>query len=336
MMLNTKKSGIIYMMAFMLSISLVLFYGNGLAQDTHGNETAEEHAAHAGTDVHEDHGEEEGHEEPVVSLTPAEIEEFGLMLAIAGPGVLYTEIEVPGEVVANNDRLAHIAPRFPGVVTEVRKTIGDPVARGEILAVVESNEGLTPYHIKSLLNGTVIDKHITIGEVKSGDEPAFVIADLGTVWVNLSIYQMNLAGVKVGMTANLSFGEGIPHAEGVISYISPIIDRHTRTATARVVLPNPEGLLRPGLFVVGRIKTAVIDIPLLVPLTAVQTFENESVIFIQTDEGFEIRHITTGRSNQSFIEITGGLPAGETFVADGGFVLKAELGKGEFGHDHAH
>ena len=164
MMLNTKKSGIIYMMACMLSISLVLFYGNGLAQNAHGNETAEEHAkhagadhselhgnetaeehaAHAGADTHEGHGEVEGHEEPVVSLTPAEIEEFGLMLAIAGPGVLSTEIEVPGEVVANNDRLAHIAPRFPGVVTEVRKTIGDPVTRGEILAVVENtiNEAL--------------------------------------------------------------------------------------------------------------------------------------------------------------------------------------------------
>ncbi|MCP4570140.1 MAG: hypothetical protein GY841_21380, partial [FCB group bacterium] len=96
------------MMAFMLSISLVLFYGNGLTQDAHENETAEEHAKHAEADqseshenetaaehaeadVHDDHGEEEGHEEPVVSLTPAEIEEFGLTLAIAGPGVLYTE-----------------------------------------------------------------------------------------------------------------------------------------------------------------------------------------------------------------------------------------------------
>jgi cobalt-zinc-cadmium efflux system membrane fusion protein len=110
--------------------------------------------------------EEVGHED-IVQLSKAEMTEFGIKTAIVASGTLHLEIIVPGEIAVNYDRLAHIAPRFPGVVIQVNKHLGDKVHKGDVLAIIESNEGLVPYEVQSLLDGTIIEKHITIGEVRS-------------------------------------------------------------------------------------------------------------------------------------------------------------------------
>jgi cobalt-zinc-cadmium efflux system membrane fusion protein len=221
-------------------------------------------------------------------------------------------------------------------VKEVRKHIGDYVRTGEVLAVIESNEGLVPYQMKSFINGTVIEKHMTLGEVHSEDVDAFVIADLDTVWINLSIYQMHLPKVAVGQKVVISAGEGVPDAKGVISYISPSLDEHTRTATARVVLPNRGGRWRPGLFVEGRITVEETEAALLVPKSALQTMEGRTVVFVEAQESFKAQPVEIGRTNDTSAEVLSGLEPGQEYVSKGGFVLKAELLKGAFGDEHCH
>lgn len=288
-------------------------------------------------DDHKDHEEDgsDGHED-VVQLTPAELAEFGIELSTAGSGTLRIGITVPGEIVVNYDKLAHIAPRFPGVVKKVNKHLGDRVRTGDVLAIIESNEGLVPYEIKSLLDGIVIEKHITIGEVRSDDEPAFVIADLDTVWVNLSIYQMHLPYVRVGQQVTISSGQEFADARGVISYLSPIVDEHTRTATARVVLANHGGNWRPGLFVEGRIVANEEQVSLLVPKSSLQKFEGNDVIFVSTPDGLTPVPVRIGRINHSSAEILSGLVAGQQYVSRGGFTLKAELEKSSLSGGHNH
>jgi len=90
-----------------------------------------------------DHGESESHEhegEHVVELSAEQIAELGIEVAVAGGGQLRRTVSLPGQIAVNADRLAHIVTRVAGVATEVRKTLGDTVAQGEILAVVESRE----------------------------------------------------------------------------------------------------------------------------------------------------------------------------------------------------
>ncbi|MEE9585498.1 MAG: efflux RND transporter periplasmic adaptor subunit, partial [Nitrososphaerales archaeon] len=264
-----------------------------LAEDEHDHGITEQHDnnedQHGEGDLEHDDHETGGHDEhkEFVRLSEAEMEEFGVEIAVAGPGTLHIEFTVPGEVAVNYDRLAHIAPRFPGVVLQVNKHLGDEVKKGDVLAVIESNEGLVPYEVRSLLDGTVIEKHITIGEVRSEESAAFVIADLSDVWVNLSIYQMHLPYVRVGQKVVISAGQELPSATGRISYLSPIIDEHTRTATARVVLENSERQWRPGLFVEGRIVADEEPVSLVVPKSSLQKIENNDVIFVITPEGFK-------------------------------------------------
>lgn len=75
---------------------------------------------------------------------------------------------------------------------------------------------------------------------------------------------------------------------------------------------------------------------LVVPKSALQTFEGKTVVFVRTDEGFEPKPVELGRQNGTTVEILSGLTAGQTYAAEGSFTLKAQLSKGAFGDGHNH
>jgi membrane fusion protein, heavy metal efflux system len=299
----------------------------------HGSHDAPPAPLAAGDHDDHDHG---AHVERVV-LGEAERAEFGIEMATAGPDTIETYLTVPGEVRANADRLAHIVPRFSGIVTEVRVHQGDHVAKGQVLAVVESDESLAPFEVRTLIGGTVIEKHITLGEAVSRDHDAFVIADLSTVWVDLTVYQRDLARVREGQPVRVFVGHDTASGEARIDYVTPIVDETTRTATARLEIRNADGHWRPGMFVRGRILLDRTAAPVAVPRTALHTYEGGTVVFVETPDGFEPRSVRTGRAGRDVVEITEGLSAGETYARSGGFTLKAELGRESLGHaGHAH
>jgi cobalt-zinc-cadmium efflux system membrane fusion protein len=194
----------------------------------------------------------------------------------------------------------------------------------------------TRYEVVAPFNGTVIDKHITLGEVLKEDAAAFVVADLTTVWINLNVYQKDLPLIQKGQKAIISAGFGIPDAEGAIRYVAPIIKEETRTTLARVILPNPEGLWRPGTFVTAKVAVDASTAPIVIPKSALQNMDEKPVIFVQDEDGFETRAVTTGRATEDVVEIISGLSNGDRYVSKGSFTLKAQLSKGAFGHGHAH
>jgi membrane fusion protein, heavy metal efflux system len=288
----------------------------------------------------EEHSEEASHEEEghgeVVKLSDAELKEFDIKLSTAGPGFLKTDVSLPGEVIIPPDNIAHIHPRFAGIVKKVYKHIGDKVNKGDVLAVLESNESLADYKIKSLIDGTVIEKHFSLGEVVEGTNHGFVVADLSHVWVILNLYQKDLPYVKIGQKVNISAGKDMPETVAKINYISPVVDEETRTAAARVVINNTKGLWKPGLFVTGDISTSEKKVDVIVPKTALEMLDGKAVVFIKDEDGFEPQEVTIGESNHESVEILEGLKAGDVYVSKGGFTLKSELQKGEMGEGHGH
>jgi cobalt-zinc-cadmium efflux system membrane fusion protein len=281
-----------------------------------------------------DHAADEEATRAIV-LSVAERQEFGLVTAVAGPAMIEAHVEVPGEVRPNADRLAHIVPRFSGIVTQVHANLGDHVRKGQVLATIESDESLTPFPLETLISGTVIQKHITLGEAVSRDRDTYVIADLSNVWIDLTVYQRDLDRIHIGQTVHIHVGHAHA-ASGTISYVTPIVHEATRTATARVVLDNDDGRWRPGMFVTGDVVLERVDVAVAVPRTAIHNLDGESVVFIETDDGFEPQHVRLGRSDESNVEIVDGLSAGQHYVTQGGFTLKAELGKDSLGSGHAH
>ena len=200
----------------------------------------------------------------------------------------------------------------------------------------EDDERFTRYEIRAPFTGTIIYKHITQGELLREDSEAFIVADLRSVWVLLTAYQKDLPFLRTGQAVHIQGSQGGPSTTGTVDYISPIINETLRTATVRVVLPNPEGRWRPGSFVTATIDVEGIDIPILVPGSAVQMFEDHAVVFIETDGGFAPQPVQIGRANPTHTEIVAGLEPGQPYVSRGAFVLKAQLEKGAFSEGHAH
>jgi len=314
-----------YPMFAFSAIALLLAAGCGTLEKN----TAEKIINH--TPVKE-HGETDVHN-PVVKLSEKELKEFDIKIESAAPGKLETHVTLSGDIIIPPDNIAHIHPRFSGIVKHVYKNIGDHVKKNEILAVIESNESLTNYNILSLINGTVVDMHLTQGEVVNDGQHGFTIAHLTKVWAYLKVYQKDLPHVQKGGKVRIAAGEDMPVVETVIDYISPVMDETTRTATARVVIDNRSKLWKPGLFVNGEVTTSSRQVKIRIPKTAIEEMNGEKIVFVKKAGGFRPRPISIGKENAFNVEIVSGLKKGELYVSKGGFTLKAQIQKSEFDDD---
>jgi len=194
----------------------------------------------------------------------------------------------------------------------------------------------TRYEIIAPFDGVVVAKHITLGEYLNDDAEVFSVADLRSVWVMLTVYQKDLPYIKMAQPVRVTAREGAQQGLGAISYISPVIDEETRTATARVVLRNADGRWRPGLFVNGAVETQKLRAPVLIAKTALQRVEDRLSVFVLDEDGFEPHPVTLGRANETHVEVVAGLAPGQRYVTQGAFTLKAQLEKATFGDGHAH
>ena len=290
--------------------------------------------AEAPAAAHHDDGGSAGLAEGRVELTQESRVASGIEVAVAGPRLIRVTLDLPGEVVPNADRLAHIVPRFPGIARAVKKGLGDYVREDEVLAVIEGNQSLSTYEVHSLISGTIIEKHLTLGEFVRDDQDIYVVADLSSVWVNVAIYARDVSRVRPGQSVLITtVGEG-PSAEGAIGYIGPVVGEATRAATARVEIPNRSRSWRPGTFVTARIVVAESRAAVTVPEAAVQRVEGRECVFVEDGDGFLAHPVTIGATDGEWNEILTGLEAGERFVVRGGFILKSELQKSEAGHAH--
>jgi cobalt-zinc-cadmium efflux system membrane fusion protein len=268
------------------------------------------------------------------TMTAEAVKTSGIVIESAGPAKIKTVIRVNGRVQPNEDHMTHVIPRYPGIVKKITKRLGEPVAKDEVVAVVESNESLQPYEVKSSLAGTVIGKDVRQGEFVKEGEVIYTVADLGTVWVDLNVNRKDFARLKVGESVTIFAGDGLTNATGTVSYISPFGAEDTQTMLARVELPNPLGAWRPGLFVTGEIVVEEAEVPLAVKTSALQTFRDWDVVFMQDGSMFEIAILELGRRDGEWAEVVSGLSAGQKYASEHSFIIKADILKSGASHDH--
>jgi len=339
-----------------------------------------------------------------INMPSEEIAKYDIGVATAGPGQLAIKTILPGEIAINTDKMAHIVPRVPGMVREVKVKLGDLVHKGDILAVIDSRdladaraaylasmerlelaqamfdlkeklwkknissekeylntqkdlaqakidlraakqkliamgftstyldtlpeereEFFTRYEVVAPFDGTVIKKNIALGEILKDDAEVFVVADLRTVWINLQVYKKDLPLIRKGQHVSLAGQTHLPEIYGEIDYVDPLIGAQTQTALARMVLPNPRGELRPGLFVKASVTVKSLRADVLIRSEYVQYLNDNPCIFIRVSNGFELRGVTQGDTDGEYVAITGGLKAGEKYATKNSFLLKAEM-----------
>ena len=269
-----------------------------------------------------------------VELSQEMIKANGIKIEKAGPINLEILLNVMGKIVPNEERTVYISPRFPGLVKAVNKKLGDLVSKGEILAVIESNESLNDYEIKSEIDGMIIKKNINVGMYLTGQESVFVVSDLNSVWADLNIYRKDLQRIKNEDPVQITSLDGAFDQQATVSYISPVGNEMTQSVIARVVLQNAQQIWKPGLFVSGKITIESVYVPLAVKKEALQKFRDWDVVFINIGNLFEVVPVQVGISNNEWVEIKSGLKAEDFYVSENSFILKADLEKSGAKHDH--
>ncbi len=203
------------------------------------------------------------------------------------------------------------------------------------LGVMTSSSGnLTRHEVRAPIDGVVTDKQISVGEVVQEAANIFVVADLSTVWVDITVYPKDLGIVKVGQPVTVKATAFEAQASAKLSYVGSLVGEQTRAATARVVLPNPQGLWRPGLPVNVELTADEVDVPLAISVEAVQTLRDWTVVFGRHGDQFEPRLVELGRSDGRVVEVLGGLLAGERYATKNSYLIKADIGKSGARHDH--
>lgn len=180
------------------------------------------------------------------------------------------------------------------------------------------------------IEGIVVARKVNLGVYLTPEQSAFVIADLSELWANLDIPESDLPYLQVGADVGLLF-DALPNRKftGKLSLIEPQLGKATRTAKARVTVPNADSALRAGLFVRAEVQLPS-DRPgaLLVAAPAVQPLGEDDVVFVERDKGmFEVRPVRVVRRTVDVVEVGEGLASGERIAVDGAFLLRGEVSK---------
>lgn len=290
------------------------------AGEGHGHE--DEH----GHDEHEESGDE-------AHLSDKAIKNAGIQVMQASGGQVSQTVPLTGRITLNQNKTAMVKARFAGIVRSVSKTQGETVNAGDILATVEGNESLQVYPVKSPIDGIILSRSTNVGDV-AGDAPMFTIADMDELWVEFHVFSQDSDRVTSGIPVTISSGECEKTQDTIIQNVLPITEASSQTLLARATIKNLDSHWLPGMSVRGDVVVDHRDVPLAVKTSALQQMEGQTVVFVKDGEKFQMRPVKTGLQSKTWTEITEGLKIGETYVSEGSFTIKAEIGKASAEHTH--
>jgi cobalt-zinc-cadmium efflux system membrane fusion protein len=313
-------------------------------------------------------------------------------------------IEAPGTVDFDNDQSTSVVSPFTGPVTRILVALGQPVAKGQPLALVQSADyatAISAYRkavvtaanarklanadrdlaahngisereaaqaqtdaasadadreaalqtlvsmgvdrgtigramagsptaglagvIRAPVSGIVVDKQVTPGQLlQAGSSNAFTVANLSQVWVQAQIAPDDLGNVGIHDAATIDPRNGTGPFHGTVENVGATVDPDTRAVVARIVAPNPGGLLKKQMYVDVSIESGRVSTGLLVPVSAVlRDDENLPFLYVALPDGsFVRRHVTLGYRDSQNYDVTSGLQSGDRIVADGAIFLQ--------------
>jgi cobalt-zinc-cadmium efflux system membrane fusion protein len=253
-------------------------------------------------------------------------EEGGIRTTPVGPGVIRDAHDVQGLLAPVEGRHARIRARFPGPVEAVRVGVGDRVKAGQTLAIIESNASLSRYDVTAPFAGTILDVEVGAGDL-AGDQWLFELADLSTLWVDLHLFGGDAQHITPGLPVQiirLSDGATI---NTKLDRILPGTATASQSTVARATIRNADGRWRPGTAVRARVTVSEREAALIVPNSAIQTFENATVVFTRVGDIYTARRVRVGERDSDNTEVVEGLQAGDLVVVAQSYLVKSDLEK---------
>ena len=197
------------------------------------------------------------------------------------------------------------------------------IAPGRIDAIVRSGKAQEVVPIAAPMSGVVVEKNLVRGSAFMAGQTLYKIAPVNPIWVVASVYQYELLVVREGMTGMIVI-PGAASRRGRVSYINPYLDPETRTGEVRLVVANPAGDLKPGMFVDVLLERDLGE-HLAVPESAVLFEGDRRVVFVDLGGGRLVpREVTVGAKAGDVYEVRSGLKEGDVVVTSGNFLISAE------------
>ena len=214
------------------------------------------------------------------------------------------------------------------------------ISEAELQRLQQEGKARQSITLRAQASGVVMEKKAVAGMRFMPGEMLYQIADLSSVWVLADVFEQDLGLVRLGQSVKIRFDAYPDKAfNGKVTFMYPTVMPETRTAKVRIELPNPAGLLKPAMFArveiaSGRGRGKV----LAVPDSAVLDTGTRQLVLVQRGEGaFEPRTVKLGMRTDGYIEVLGGIKAGETVVVSANFLIDAEsnlkAALSGFGHD---
>jgi cobalt-zinc-cadmium efflux system membrane fusion protein len=203
----------------------------------------------------------------------------------------------------------------------------------EVTEVVRTNSTTSTMLVRAPFDATVVEREAVAGSAVETGTMLFQIADLGTMWLKLSIPERHLAVLKRGMPVSARF-EAYPSDvfEGELTWVAYQVDEATRKVEARAVLPNPDERLRHGMFAKVQLATSDQVAGLSVPKASVQMVDGRSVIFTKLAEDlYESRIVQLGPNTEGQVLVLAGLRPDDEIVVSESYLVKSELLKARLG-----
>ncbi len=194
--------------------------------------------------------------------------------------------------------------------------------------------------------GEVMEVTARVGQPVRASDTLFVVGSLDELWLDIDLYERDLGRVHEGDTARIVT---VPYPgrvfEGRVDHVHAVVDREKRVVHVRLVLPNPDRLLRPGMSATARISAAAAAggdggadadsggaAIAVIPRSAIQSIDGQPFVFVEKRPGaYEMRAVEKGSEYEALVEIVRGLSEGEKIVVDGAFILKSEVLREQMG-----
>ena len=269
----------------------------------------------------------------IVQLSEESLPLAHIETVVVAPSSVNVPLRAPGRISFDLNHTAKITSTLEGRIQKMNYDVGALVKQDDVVAVIDSPESFKPLELKAPVEGRIVERQGTVGELLDKTKNLYTISDLNTVWCIAAVSENDIAAVRVGQPANLRV-LAYPQETfaGKVALLSDAVDEKTRTIDVRIETDNQSAKLKAGMFADVEIVTSILNNVLVIPDEAIQRLEEQEIVFVAIDQRtFAKRVVKTGRAQNGKIEIDEGLKEGERVVGRGSFLLKSELLKGQFG-----
>ena len=248
-------------------------------------------------------------------------------------GQSIAQIYSPELVIAQKELLEALKMKEmqPGLLDAAREKLRQwKFTDSQIADIENSGAAKTVFDVYATVSGIVTNKSVNVGDYVSQGAPLYEIADLSHLWALFDAYETDLPWIKKGDRITFAL-ESQPGKEfnGTVSFIDPVINPQTRTASVRVEITNAGNLLKPDMFATGVLTAhlASSGSSLVIPQTSVLWTGTRSVVYVKLadakEPSFVMREITLGPALSNSFVVLDGLKKGEEIVTNGTFSVDA-------------